>query len=80
MKIQSIYIRDTDSNFLYVYPFYEYCSTLVDMEDTNENRFITCNIVMYLLTKLVGECYETLTSQFGIEDPTQRKIIKMKNE
>lgn len=50
------------------------------MEDTNENRFITCNIVMYLLTKLVGECYETLTSQFGIEDPTQRKIIKMKNE
>ena len=50
------------------------------MEDNNDNRFITCNIVMYLLTQLVGECYENLTKSFGIQDKTQRAIIKMKNE
>ena len=50
------------------------------MEDNNDNRFITCNIIMYLLTRLVGECYENLTKCFGIQDKTQRAIIKMKNE
>lgn len=80
-KRKTVLTVDTDSNFLYVYPFYQCCSKLKkEMEDTEENRFITCNIVMYILTQAISACFDMLTYQFGIEDPEQRKIIQMKNE
>lgn len=76
---------DTDSNLIYLYPFFEFSKRLMEdnnreLKDDNDNRFITCNILMYLNTKLVANCFDKLTTLMGIRDPEQRKLIKMKNE
>lgn len=84
-KRRVILTVDTDSNFLYLYPFFQFSQKLMEdndceLEDTHENRFVTCNIIMYLATRLIAVCFDNLTSLMGIEDPEQRKLIKMKNE
>lgn len=77
---RTILTVDTDSNFLYLYPFFKYCKEKFDIEDSDIVRMTTTNIIMYVLTSLITQCYETLTKAFGIEDQSQRKIIAMKNE
>lgn len=80
-KRKTILTCDTDSNFLYLFPFYLYCFYLSDnMEDTHDNRYITLNIMMYILTKLIAKCYNSLTTKCGIEDEEERNLISMKNE
>lgn len=78
---KTILTVDTDSNFLYLYPFFAYCRDKFGVTDDDIRRMTTTNLIMYILTSLITKCYETLTKvAFRIEDPTQRKIIAMKNE
>lgn len=78
---KTILTVDTDSNFLYLYPFVEYCKNKFGIVDDDIRRMTTTNVIMYVLTSLIAKCFETLTRvAFRIEDPVQRKIIAMKNE
>lgn len=77
---KTILTVDTDSNFLYLYPFFDYCRNKFGLEDTDIIRMTTTNVIMYVLTALITQCYETLTKAFNIKDASQRKIIQMKNE
>jgi hypothetical protein len=71
---------DTDSNFIYCYPFFHFCKEYFEIEDTETIRMTTTNIYMYFVTAVVTNIYSTLTKQFGIEGEKYRKYIKMKNE
>lgn len=77
---KTILTVDTDSNFLYLYPFFDYCKKKFGLEDNDIIRMTTTNVIMYVLTALITQCYETLTKAFNIKDASQRKIIQMKNE
>lgn len=77
---KTILTVDTDSNFLYLYPFFDYCKKKFGLEDNDIIRMTTTNVIMYVLTALITQCYETLTKAFNIKDVSQRKIIQMKNE
>lgn len=79
-KRKTILTVDTDSNFLYLYPFFEYCKEMSGIEDKDIYRVTTINVIMYILTSLITEHYEMLTSSFGIKDADKRKFISMKNE
>lgn len=50
------------------------------IEDKDIYRVTTINVIMYILTSLITEHYEMLTSSFGIKDADKRKFISMKNE
>ena len=77
---KTILTVDTDSNFLYLYPFFKYCKDKFNIDDTEMIRMTTTNVIMFVLTSLITKCYQTLTKAFGIQDESQRKLIAMKNE
>lgn len=73
---------DTDSNFLYLYPYFEYFHNLFPdkvSSDNDESVINIVNIIMYQMTKLVNKVMLTVTGDWNISKEFG-KIINMKNE
>jgi len=78
-KRESILTVDTDSNFIYMNPFYEFISERFEVEDTKEDTISVVNIGVYFLTHFIEASLKRLTENCNLSEEKQ-PIINMKNE
>jgi hypothetical protein len=79
-KRKSVLTVDTDSNFLYLKPAYEYFKNSIDkVDDSNEMIISSINCITYLITKVINEAYLRFGELHNVEEK-YRPLINMKNE
>jgi hypothetical protein len=80
MKRQSILVVDTDSNFVYLDPFYEFVSNNFDIgEDNDSTSIMVCNVLTHVLSLYIQTVLDTLTEAMNVL-PKEQPRINMKSE
>jgi len=80
-KRRTVLIVDTDSNFLFLNPFFEYFLERYPdrIARVDKDKVSTVNIATLFLSRVIEKNYWTLTKSMNIP-ADKRKIINMKNE
>lgn len=78
---ETVLTVDTDSNYLYLGPYYEYFkSKFPDIIDDSKEKIVTVvNSITYFLTYVINQTYMLLTESSNIPE-SHRPLINMKNE
>lgn len=81
IKRKSVLVVDTDSNFLYIDPYYQYFKQRFPdkIGDDDISKTSTVNIITSQLTNVIADVYAKYTKECGIPENFRPKI-NMKNE
>lgn len=83
LKRKVITCCDTDSNFIYIKPFYDFIETHYDTESyAKENKnleYTICNIIVTILSHYIQGQLNNMTYNCNLQ-PDYQKLIKMKSE
>ncbi|MCQ2738512.1 MAG: hypothetical protein MJ224_07885, partial [archaeon] len=79
-KRRTVLVVDTDSNFLYLCPAYEFFKENIDkVDDSKEMKVASVNCITYLITEVINEAYLKFGKLHNV-DEKYRPLINMKNE
>lgn len=80
MKRESILVVDTDSNFVYLDPFYQFVKEHFDLEEENNDvSIMVCNVLTHILSLYIQTVLDTLTKAMNVL-PKEQPRINMKSE